>query len=48
MVNGKKKLKYSCNSEFHAKEIIKHIVALLVVCIGPFQRTFIPSHFLNY
>ena len=27
--NGKIKLKYSCNSEFHAKAIIRHIISFL-------------------
>ena len=27
--NGKIKLKYSCNSKFHAKAIIRHIISFL-------------------
>ena len=27
--SGKIKLKYSCNSEFHAKAIIRHIISFL-------------------
>ena len=27
--NRKRKLRYSCNSEFHAKAIIRHIISFL-------------------